>query len=154
MNQAGDADVLLMRERPSEQTLRWLLEALDAVEVVTVDAMPGGSTSAMHRVTLRRASGVEHSVVVRRYVLSRVLAEAPDIAAHEMRALDGLPLVRCRPRNLWPQTRTATRPTLLPWSCRCSTDAPIGGHDLDDGGSSRSRTPSLRCTRCNYPTTR
>src|SRR3954468_11014785 len=39
-----------MRARPPEATLAWLLTAVDATEVLRVDAMRGGSTSAMHRV--------------------------------------------------------------------------------------------------------
>jgi hypothetical protein len=38
-----------MRARSSEHTLRWILDELDATDIVAMDAMPGGSTSAMHR---------------------------------------------------------------------------------------------------------
>jgi len=67
--------------------LEWLLTTLDAVAVLTVDAMPGGSSSAMHRVALRRADGSGAVVVVRRYVLDRVVTESPEIASDEIAAL-------------------------------------------------------------------
>ena len=49
--------------------------------------MPGGSTCAMHRVTLHRPTRGPGVVVLRRYVLDDVLVETPDIVAHEAAAL-------------------------------------------------------------------
>jgi aminoglycoside phosphotransferase (APT) family kinase protein len=78
---------LAVRARPPDQVLSWLLAALGATAVVDVKPMPGGSTSAMHRVTLLRPTMGPKVVVVRRYVLSDVLAEAPDIVMREATAL-------------------------------------------------------------------
>ena len=61
---------------------------LDAPTVVDVSPMPGGSTSAMHRVTLVDRDGRERRVVVLRYALADVVAESPDVAAVEARALE------------------------------------------------------------------
>jgi aminoglycoside phosphotransferase (APT) family kinase protein len=49
--------------------------------------MPGGSTAAMHRVTLIDRAGHERRVVLRRYVRSEILTESPDAASVESRAL-------------------------------------------------------------------
>jgi len=77
----------LMRARPPEQTLRWLLNALDAAAVVDIQPMPGGSTAAMHRVTLRRSTDATQTVVLRRYALDDIMAETPDIVTRETTAL-------------------------------------------------------------------
>jgi hypothetical protein len=47
--------------RFTEPTLQWLVEALGVAEVVSCEVMPGGSTSALHRVTLRSARGTTTS---------------------------------------------------------------------------------------------
>ncbi len=78
----------LMREPPPTATLKWLIGELDASEVVDVSPMPGGSTSAMHRVTLIDHAGRERTVVVRRYVRAEVIATKPDVATVEARALE------------------------------------------------------------------
>jgi aminoglycoside phosphotransferase (APT) family kinase protein len=77
----------VMRARPPEPTLRWLLSALGATEVVDIRPMPGGSTAAMHRVTLRRMTDATQTVVLRRYILDDIVAETPDIVARETTAL-------------------------------------------------------------------
>ncbi len=77
----------VVRARPPEQALRWLVTTLGATGVVDVKPMPGGSTCAMHRVTLHRPTRGPGVVVLRRYVLDDVLVETPDIVAHEAAAL-------------------------------------------------------------------
>ena len=77
----------LVRHAPPAATLAWLVEELDASAVVDVSPMPGGSTAAMHRVTLVDPSGHEREVVLRRYVRPEILAESPDVAEVEARAL-------------------------------------------------------------------
>ena len=79
----------LMRARPPDRTLRWLVDAVapDA-EVGDIAVMPGGSTAAMHRVTIRRPTGITRTVVLRRYVLDDILDETPDIVTHEAHALE------------------------------------------------------------------
>ena len=71
----SDGSRSVMRARPPEQTLGWLLSALDATEVADIQPMPGGSTAAMHRVTLRRSTAANQTVVLRRYVLGDIVAE-------------------------------------------------------------------------------
>lgn len=82
----GEAS-LVVREPPPEQTMAWLLDALDAVEVVQVVPMPGTSTSAMHRVILGFSDGGQAAVVLRRYILEDVLAESPELPSDEVTAL-------------------------------------------------------------------
>ncbi|MGH9103012.1 MAG: phosphotransferase family protein [Acidimicrobiales bacterium] len=57
-------------------------------QVVSVRALRGGMSSAMHRVTLEGSrAGARHQVVLRRYVRPELNAEEPDLAAREARAL-------------------------------------------------------------------
>jgi aminoglycoside phosphotransferase (APT) family kinase protein len=86
MDQAQTA-AWLVRQPPSAATLAWLVDELDASAVVAVSPMPGGSTAAMHRVTFVDRSNHEREVVLRRYVLPEILAESPDVASVEGRAL-------------------------------------------------------------------
>jgi aminoglycoside phosphotransferase (APT) family kinase protein len=77
----------LVRQPPPAATLAWLADELDASAVVEVSPMPGGSTAAMHRVTLIDRDDHERDVVLRRYVRPEILAESPDVASVEARAL-------------------------------------------------------------------
>ncbi len=77
----------LVRQPPSAATLAWLVDELGASAVVDVSPMSGGSTAAMHRVTLIGPSGHELGVVLRRYVRPEILTGSPDVAAVEARAL-------------------------------------------------------------------
>jgi aminoglycoside phosphotransferase (APT) family kinase protein len=85
---ADEADRRLLRDDPPADALRWLLSTVGATRVVGVDAMPGGSTAAMHKVTVDNGSGTPFPVVLRRYVLSRILDEMPGIALQEWNALE------------------------------------------------------------------
>jgi aminoglycoside phosphotransferase (APT) family kinase protein len=76
-----------VQQPPPAATLAWLVDELGASDVVEVRAMPGGSTAAMHRVTLADRDGHEREVVLRRYVRHEILAESPDVVAVEARAL-------------------------------------------------------------------
>lgn len=77
----------LMRQPPPAETLAWLVDELDASAVVEVSPMRGGSTAAMHRVTLVHRGDDQRVVLLRRYVRPEVLTESPDVAAVEARAL-------------------------------------------------------------------
>ena len=80
-------DAARLRARPPERTLAWLRRELGATEVVGVEALLGGSSSAMHRVELAYDDGAVTSVVLRRYVAGHVLAESPSPIEREVRAL-------------------------------------------------------------------
>ncbi len=77
----------LVRQPPPASTLAWLVRELDAAAVVGVTPMAGGSTAAMHRVTLVDAADHQRDVVLRRYVRPEILAESPDVASVEALAL-------------------------------------------------------------------
>ena len=78
----------LMRARPPDRTVRWLVDAVaPGGEVGDIASMLGG-TAAMHRVTIRRPNGSTRTVVLRRYVLDDILDEPPDIVTHEAHALE------------------------------------------------------------------
>ena len=84
-----------IHQPPPAATLAWLVNELDATGIVEVSPMPGGSTAAMHRVTLIDRAGLERDVVLRRYVNAEILAESPDVASVEARALqlaEGVPV--------------------------------------------------------------
>ncbi len=81
------AEQAAMRVVPPPATLSWLLTQVDAAELVSIDAMRGGATAAMHRVRVRRAHGADLTVVLRRYVIGRNLIESPAVAEQEMTAL-------------------------------------------------------------------
>ncbi len=103
-----------MRAAPPDSTLAWVLEVVGGAHVVTVDALPGGSSSAMHVVTVRDANDATQRVVLRRYVLAQVLAEDLDVAAQEARALEVVdrtagPDAATR----WASTRTVSTRTCL-----------------------------------------
>ena len=86
-NGLGAEVAAVLRVRPPDGTMRWLLDVLEAVEVVAVEPLRGGTTSALHRVTVRSSNGTPVTVVMRRYVRAGVVEETPDIAHREMTAL-------------------------------------------------------------------
>jgi aminoglycoside phosphotransferase (APT) family kinase protein len=77
----------LLRSPPPEHALRWVAESVDASDVVRCDPMPGGSSSALHRLTLRTRTDELSTVVVRRYVLDSYLESEPDAPSAEVTAL-------------------------------------------------------------------
>lgn len=83
----GARDRAAMRAAPPPATLSWMLTRLEAAQVVNIEVMPGGSTAAMHRVTVRRADGTELTVVLRRYVVAEIFRDSPAVALQEITAL-------------------------------------------------------------------
>ncbi len=55
--------------------------------IVSVHPRSGGTSSAIHAVTVDDARGVRHPLVLRRYVRSDWLTKEPDLAEHEARVL-------------------------------------------------------------------
>lgn len=76
----------LLRSRPPRQALQWTERHLGG-RVVSTRALPGGTSSAVHLVTVEHADGARHQAVLRRYVRPEVNAEEPDLAAREATAL-------------------------------------------------------------------
>lgn len=65
-----------LRARPPRESLDWVSAVTGGSRVVDVCALPGGTSSAVHRVTLQPSSGEPVVVVLRRYVLDWVAEEA------------------------------------------------------------------------------
>jgi aminoglycoside phosphotransferase (APT) family kinase protein len=152
----------LMGLSPPAATLAWLVDALDASSVVEVSQMRGGSTAAMHRVTIIDRHDHERDVVLRRYVRPEILAETPDVAEVEARALqlaERLPVPTPALLALDPTGARADVPALAMtmlegrpvWETRWrakwvsqAVDAMIALHDLDASSAELPGTGHLR----------
>lgn len=76
-----DERSLFLRRRPPASTLQWVEQRLGD-RVTRVEARRGGSSSAIHALTVG-----ESRVILRRYVVLDVINEEPDIIEQEVRAL-------------------------------------------------------------------
>jgi aminoglycoside phosphotransferase (APT) family kinase protein len=156
----------LLRGAPPAAALRWAAVAAagEGTEVVGVQALEGGTSSAVHALDLRDHSGRPHAVVLRRFVRADWLAEEPDAVLREAAALrlaadGGLPA----PRLLALDARGAAigddRPALLMtrlpgrivWEPADVTPdgriAPVGEARRDGPAASDRRLPSASASR-------
>jgi len=79
---------LFLRRRPPPEALRWAERAVGrGARITTVRRMRGGTSSAVHAVNVRDASGRRHPLVLRRFVRADWLAMEPDVAEREARVL-------------------------------------------------------------------
>lgn len=76
-----DERSVFLRRRPPASTLRWIERELGEC-VTRVEARRGGSSSAIHALTVG-----DSRVILRRYVIRTVVDEEPDIIDQEVRAL-------------------------------------------------------------------
>jgi len=76
----------VLRARPPRQALEWVVNAVSGRAVVRVQPLAGGTSSAVHRLTVEGKSGALTDVVLRRYVLDWVRDE-PDAPSNEARVL-------------------------------------------------------------------
>jgi aminoglycoside phosphotransferase (APT) family kinase protein len=76
----------LLRSRPPQQALAWASGHLGG-PVVSVRALRGGMSSAVHLLTVRDHSGHRRQAVLRRYVRPEDAGQDPDAAGREARAL-------------------------------------------------------------------
>ncbi|HVQ88004.1 MAG TPA: aminoglycoside phosphotransferase family protein [Actinomycetes bacterium] len=89
-----DATFLLLRTDPPAASLLWVEESTNA-NVTSVEAVLGGTSSAIHRITVISKTNVHKSFVLRRYVRSDPDELPADLAAREtqsLRAIQGLDL--------------------------------------------------------------
>jgi len=78
----------LLRGRPPRLALAWVAAACGpGSRIKTVRALPGGMSSAVHRVLVEDRTAQAHRLVLRRYVREDWLAEEPDLAEREARIL-------------------------------------------------------------------
>lgn len=83
----GAADHALLRSRPPERALAWVRSIVGpAARVVSCRALQGGTSSAIHGLTVDTPRDRQR-VVLRRYVRADWLRREPDLAEHEARVL-------------------------------------------------------------------
>jgi aminoglycoside phosphotransferase (APT) family kinase protein len=77
-----------LTRRPPLQTIEWAATAIgDGARVTSVRRLRGGTSSAVHALTIEDARGQRERFVLRRFVRADWLALEPDLAAHEAAAL-------------------------------------------------------------------
>jgi aminoglycoside phosphotransferase (APT) family kinase protein len=87
-----------LRGRPPRRALRWV-EAQLGARVLDAQALEGGTSSAVHRLSVQMPSGRLSDVVLRRYVLDWVVEER-EVPGHEafilrsLAGIDGIPSPR------------------------------------------------------------
>jgi aminoglycoside phosphotransferase (APT) family kinase protein len=82
-------EVQLLRSPLPEPTRTWIRDQLGAgTRIVSAHPRAGGTSSAIHAVTIEERSGARQTLVLRRYVRSDWLAQEPDLAEHEARVLE------------------------------------------------------------------
>ena len=79
--------VRVLRADPPPEALRWVTNVVGANQVDGVRALPGGSSAAMHLVTVRHGRGHQR-VVLRRFLRHEQQAERPSRARLEANALE------------------------------------------------------------------
>jgi aminoglycoside phosphotransferase (APT) family kinase protein len=81
-------DERLLRGPVPARALRWAASVVGAgARVRASQALAGGSSSAVHALTVEAAGGETHELVLRRFVREDWLAEEPDLAEREATAL-------------------------------------------------------------------
>lgn len=84
----NDDDDRLLRGPLPDHALRWAEAAVGpGSRVRVIEALAGGTSSAVHALTIEDAGGRVHELVLRRFVRLDWLAEEPDLAAREATAL-------------------------------------------------------------------
>ena len=81
-----EATRALLRSPPPGAALDWVASALGATGVAEVRALQGGMSSAVHALRVAHPAGGRW-VVLRRWVRPDLLAEEPELAGRELRAL-------------------------------------------------------------------
>jgi aminoglycoside phosphotransferase (APT) family kinase protein len=82
-------DELLLRGPVPDRALRWVEAAVGGgARVQRAEALAGGSSSAVHAVTVEGDNGRTYELVLRRFVRADWLAEEPDLAEREATALE------------------------------------------------------------------
>src|SRR5436305_8261240 len=84
----NDDDDRLLRGPVPDHALRWAEAAFGpGSRVRVIEALAGGTSSAVHALTIEDAGGRVHELVLRRFVRLDWLAEEPDLAEREATAL-------------------------------------------------------------------
>jgi aminoglycoside phosphotransferase (APT) family kinase protein len=84
-------DATLLRGAPPQRAIRWVESRVGGgARAIKVRALDGGTSSAIHAVDVRTASGPVRRLVLRRFVRADWLAEEPDAPQREAEALEVL----------------------------------------------------------------
>jgi len=102
----------LLRARPPRPALEWVERYLRG-RVVSVRALQGGMSSAVHLVTVEQPGGLRHQAVLRRYVRPELNEEDPDLVEREARALRFVEQIDVPTPRLMAVDRIAGVPSLL-----------------------------------------
>ncbi|HEY1519617.1 MAG TPA: aminoglycoside phosphotransferase family protein [Solirubrobacteraceae bacterium] len=87
----SEADEKLLRGPVPSVAVAWVQHVLgNGARVVATAALEGGTSSAVHAVSVELASGSVRDFVLRRFVRADWLAEEPDVAVREAQALSML----------------------------------------------------------------
>jgi aminoglycoside phosphotransferase (APT) family kinase protein len=82
-------DELLLRGPLPGAARAWVREVVGpGARIVSVHPRAGGTSSAVHAVTVDDGSGDRHELILRRYVRADWFAREPDLAEHEARVLE------------------------------------------------------------------
>jgi aminoglycoside phosphotransferase (APT) family kinase protein len=78
------AETALLRGPIPRETRAWVRASIgDRTRIVSAGPRAGGTSSAVHALTVEDATGTRRRLVLRRYVRADWLAEEPDLAEHE-----------------------------------------------------------------------
>lgn len=104
-----------LRGSPPADALGWVCRQVGAAHVVDVRALPGGTSSAVHRVLLASRSGATLAVILRRYVLDWVANEpwTPGNEAEVLRLLSDSPIAAPRLLAADPDGTASGTPTIV-----------------------------------------
>lgn len=81
-------EATLLRGPPPAAARQWVRDELGAgARIVSVRPRSGGTSSAIHVVTVDESTGARRRLVLRRYVRADWLEREPDLAEHEARVL-------------------------------------------------------------------
>ncbi|QGN32530.1 phosphotransferase family protein [Microlunatus sp. Gsoil 973] len=105
----------MLRGDPPADALAWVCEQVGASHVAGVRALPGGTSSAVHRVLLRSRDGSTQPVILRRYVMDWVADEpwTPGNEAEVLRLLTGTPIAAPRLLAADPEGSATGTPTIV-----------------------------------------
>lgn len=104
-----------LRGEPPVETLAWVCSEVGATSVVDVQALDGGTSSAVHKIVLSSPGGVTVPVVLRRYVLDWIVDEpwTPGNEADVLQLLAGSPVSAPQLIGADPDGSVTGTPTVL-----------------------------------------
>lgn len=120
-----------LRGTPPAETLTWVCSEVGASDVLDIQALHGGTSSAVHKIVLSSRSGVTVPVILRRYVLDCIAEEpwTPSNEADVLQLLTDSPVPAPRLLAADPAGTVTGTPTIVMSCLPGRTD--WRPHDLD-----------------------